>query len=233
MLKILFILYFCYIIPYIGFAKTSQDITDFNEGCAQYKEGDFNAAVDKFSNSSLSEDRSLETRSYYNLGNSKYRLGSAAEQTNLQEALNLYKEAGQYYLKAIEGSGEDKDAKYNYEFARNKIKELEAKIQQQPQDKQQQKDEQKAQGEKNQEKKDESVQPEKEEKTEEQKEQTVDNQKDGQELSQDGRNTNDETDEMTEQEAKMLLESFSQREMLGGILRDKQQSKDPDIYKDW
>lgn len=184
-------------------------IINFGAGCTNYKKDSYQEAVNNFNKGLLTEDKSLEAKAYYNLGNSKYRLAESQENNNIEEAVSLYGEAAEYYKKAIKNNPKDSDARYNYEFAVRKLNAAADKAKQQPQQKQesQEKQQQEKASKENIERKDaeEETMPEPEE--------------------------GKEAEEMSKEEAMMLIDSFSAQEL-------EEKKKEETItysqeYQDW
>ena len=121
------------------------DIAHFNLGDALYKKGQYKEAIDAFTKSLSTDNKVLEAKAIYNLANSKYKLGSQAADSDLNSAISMYREALDYYKRAMQMKAGDKDAKYNHELVEKKLKVLldRAKNQQQNQDKNKDKDQDK------------------------------------------------------------------------------------------
>jgi Ca-activated chloride channel family protein len=126
-------------------AKNNPEIPEwlFNAGAAAFKAGQYNEAVELFTQTLLKADPRLQQNAYYNLGNSRYRLGQQTEQTDPPKTISAWKSAVQDYENALKLVPEDADAKYNLELVKKKLEELQKKQQQnqnsaQNQDKQQQ-----------------------------------------------------------------------------------------------
>src|SRR4029077_634055 len=96
---------------------------------AAYKMKDYNKALQSFSQAMLSPDLPLQSRSHYNLGNTLYQHGDAQKKTD--EKLKDWTNALQHYEQTLKIEPENKEAKENYEFVKNKIEDLK-KPQQQP-----------------------------------------------------------------------------------------------------
>ncbi|HAX61360.1 MAG TPA: hypothetical protein DCX95_02215 [Elusimicrobia bacterium] len=95
--------------------------TMFNLGNVYYKTGNYEDAIKNYEKAAYSKDIFLQSKAYYNIGNALFRLGK------FPEAIQLYK-------KALELNPDDKDAKFNIEFAQKKLKEnIDKKIKQESQ----------------------------------------------------------------------------------------------------
>ncbi|HYJ05010.1 MAG TPA: VWA domain-containing protein [Chthoniobacterales bacterium] len=145
------------------------DKIQFDAGAAVYKMGDFNKALEWFSQSLLSKDKTLQQKSHYNIGRTLEERGDRAE-TN-EKALGDLHNAQSHYEEAIKLNPNDERAKANLEEVKKKIERLKQNPKKQPtpppesqkdkkqQDqKQQQKDQQKDQQEKDQQKSDQDQQ---------------------------------------------------------------------------
>ncbi len=236
------------------------NIVNFNVGTTLYKKGDYQKAVDLLTKSLITKDSQLEARANYNIGSSRVRQGSAKENTDLSEAINLYKEALNYYKRAVDLDEKDEDAKFNYEFVEKKIKELMEKQQQQQQqqkeqqqqqsekqDKEKQKQEEEKQKKEQQEDPKEKEKQKQEEKEQKQKEQEQKEKEKPQpspgqvpqgKEEEPGREGEAEEipaelGEMSEEEARMLLESYQQEEEAGDIEAKKRKAHYPKVLRDW
>ncbi len=105
------------------------DKIQFDAGAAAYKMKDYNKALQSFSQALLSPDLQLQSRSHYNLGNTLYQRGEAQKKTD--EKLKDWTNALQHYEQTLKIEPENKEAKDNYEYVKNKIEELK-KQQEQP-----------------------------------------------------------------------------------------------------
>lgn len=97
----------------------------FDAGAAAYKMQDYGKALDSFSQALLSPDRSLQSQSHYNLGNTLYERGE--KQTADDKKLSDWGNALQHYDQTLKFDPKNKEAKENYEFVKNKIEELKNK----------------------------------------------------------------------------------------------------------
>ena len=103
-------------------------IINFNIGDVQYKKRNFEEAVKSYEKSTFSDEIKVQSGSYYNIGNTLYKMGK------LPESILAYK-------KALELNPEDEDAKYNLEYVREKLKDDSEKQPQENQKQQQQEEE--------------------------------------------------------------------------------------------
>ena len=212
-------------------AKPDSDIVNFDTGAALYKKGDYEKAVDSFTKGLTTKDPALESKANYNIGNSKYRQAELKENTELETAITLCREALDYYKRAIELNEKDKDAKYNHEFVEKKLKTLLDK---------QKKDKQKQKQEKKQEKEKQKQQQKDKEKEEQKKQQEKDKtgakpgekKKEKQPDEAEAAKAQAKPKEMSEEEARMLLKAYGQEEARD--TKDKRKSPYyPKVLKDW
>ncbi|MFA5119386.1 MAG: tetratricopeptide repeat protein [Candidatus Omnitrophota bacterium] len=223
----------------------------YNLGAAQFKTGDYEAAVRSFEKGLASEDRTLEFKSNYNIANSKFKAGMLKKETDPEAAVRLLNESLENYKRAIDLDPRDEDAKINYEFVDRVLKELKNKPQENKQERQKQ-------GEAKEEKdKGESKEPQddkQEEKPAENKQETQegrqDDKKDASGAPRDGpgsreqqKKENDEQPssvderqemkEMSSKEAAMLLDGYRQEEDTRGLLKDQDRMYQEEVTKDW
>jgi len=112
----------------------------FNLGDAAYKQGKYTDALNAFQQVPSSDaDPARTARVAYNMGNSKYRLGEAAEASDPKAALGLYAEALVAYRHAMGAAPDDIDIKFNHEFVEKKIADLKKKLEEQQKQQDQQK----------------------------------------------------------------------------------------------
>ena len=204
----------------------------FNIGDAAYKKGDYVEAVKSYTKAaSLATDPMLESKSYYNLGNSNYRLGKLKENTSPAEAVSKYREALDYYKRAMDRNPEDNSAKYNHEFVERKIKELLDKQKQDQQD--QTGNQQEQQSEQSQSSEGEKKDSE-EKDTEQQQAQAAQEQSEEQKEQQakSGEKGSEEKEKLTAEEAKILLDSLSDEE-LSELKKPRRSGQFPQVLKDW
>jgi Ca-activated chloride channel homolog len=125
----------------------------YNAGAAAFGQEDYETALKHFSAALSAEDLKLQEQSYYNLGNTHFRLGEKSEDMKARQ--EQWQQAIQHYESALKLDPTDADSKFNLELVKKKLEEL--KQQQQQQQKQDKKDEQRNQ-EKEQEKQDQQKQ---------------------------------------------------------------------------
>lgn len=100
-------------------------IVEFNLGNVEYMRGDFAAARSRFEEAALkSRDLSLEAQALYNIGNCAFRQGQRQADSDLEKALEFFKEAVEYYSAALEKEPGMPDAAHNLEVTRLLIKDL-------------------------------------------------------------------------------------------------------------
>ncbi|HEX8490953.1 MAG TPA: tetratricopeptide repeat protein, partial [Chthoniobacterales bacterium] len=136
------------------------DKIQFDAGAAAYKLGDYNKALEWFSRSLLSKDKTLQQKSHYNIGRTLEERADKADSN--EKALGDLSNAQSHYEEALKLDPRDDRAKANLEEVKKKIERLKQnpkrsptpppqsqkeKKQQQPKD-QQQKDQQKKDEEK-------------------------------------------------------------------------------------
>ncbi len=99
------------------------EVALFDLGDAYYKIKKYKEAIDAYQKVVGSQNLELSAKAFYNIGNAYF------QQNKLKESIEAYK-------KALELNPNDRDAKYNLELARARLKEMAKK--QQTQNKQQQ-----------------------------------------------------------------------------------------------
>lgn len=115
----------------------------FNAGTAAYRNGQYRDAVKQFDQAIATPDLKLQESAYYNRGNSLFWLGEQAPDPAQR------KENWQKALKDFELSSklnpQDPDAKYNYDFVKKRLEELQQQQQQQQKSDQKNSDDQQQQ----------------------------------------------------------------------------------------
>lgn len=217
--------------------KTETAEQAYNKGIDLYKKLEYNMAIDNFLKSFNTQNKKLEQWTNYNLGNSHFERASKAEQAKNPEASSEYQNALSFFQRAMELDPDDKDAKYNYEVTKLKLEELKQQQQKQQssekkQEKQQENEEKEQQQEQN--GKDEKGQ-QKEQEQQSQQENAQDNKSDTQNQQKDKSQTSQaKPQEMTKEQAQMLLDNFRQSEDGLTQLRElEKNSQDMQVEKEW
>ena len=238
--------------------KPDSVIVNFNKGAAYFKKEDFSAAIISFEKALLSEDKLLESRTSYNIGNAKYALGKLKENTDPASCANLLGQALDYYKRALDLNPQDEDAKFNHELVEEELKavldKLKARKDQQAKeeestDKKEDKTGSQSQNgkegrseapreNKEAESKSEEGQEKKESKADSQteegreKEEAPGKQQQGAQKEEPAQGARD-SKEMSQAEARMLLEGYNQQAMPVSQVKDKEKSHSRSIDKDW
>ena len=143
--------------------KSDDPRLHFNAGAAAYRNQQFDEAAKQFNATLASPDLKLQGLAYYNEGNALYHLGE--RNPDPKQAHGVLGESRSRITRArMKLNPQDADAKFNYEFVKQKLEELKQQQQQQQQsqqDKQDQKqnqDQQQQQEDQNQQKQDQQKQ---------------------------------------------------------------------------
>lgn len=122
---------------YSEFSRLAEERKDdryhFNAGSAAYKAGDFEKARDHFAASTLAEDLGLQKKSYFNMGNTLFRLGAQSGEAEDREA--YWEDAIQQFENTLQIDKNDPEAKANLQFVRQQLEKLQKQMEQPPQDK--------------------------------------------------------------------------------------------------
>lgn len=234
------------------------DIINFDLGTALYKHGDYDGAVSYLQKTLLSDDGQLRGKGFYNLGNALYRHGMAKEKSDLSGAISSMEEAMKQYEGALAIRKDDADARHNYEFVKKELGRLRQKQEQQKKDQQDkdqqpqeksQRSEQRQSGEspsqggseeQQQEQKDSQRQqgPSSEDQRKEKPPGTPKAQDEEQTVQSEPRPSQGQIPadarELTQKEARTLLESYQQNEEPQGLLDMYPRKRDAaPVLKDW
>jgi Ca-activated chloride channel family protein len=139
------------------------DRIEFDAGAAAYKLGDYNKALEWFSRSLLSKDKSLQEKSRYNMGRTLEERADRAE-TN-EKALGDLTNAQSHYEEALKLDANDERAKANLDEVKQKIERLKQHPKEKPSPPPQ------SQKDKKQDKKDQQQQKQQQQKDQQQKDQ--------------------------------------------------------------
>jgi Ca-activated chloride channel homolog len=108
----------------------------FNAGAAAFNDQDYESALRHFSAGLSAPDVQLQQRSYYNLGNTQFRLGERAK--GPKEKQQAWEQAIRDYENALKLNEKDADSQFNRDVVKQKLEELKQQQQQQQQNKDQQ-----------------------------------------------------------------------------------------------
>jgi Ca-activated chloride channel homolog len=108
-----------------------EDKLQFDAATAAYKLKDYNKALESFSQALLSKDTVLQSKTYYNLGNTLYQRGET--QKTDEKKLSDWTNALNHYEQTLKLEPQNKEAKENYDYVKKKIEELKNKKQQEQQ----------------------------------------------------------------------------------------------------
>ncbi len=226
-------------------------IISFNMGSAYYKKEEFQKAEEAFTRALTTEDPKLEAQATYNIGNSKYKQGKLKENTNLSEAIAYYRASLDYYKRAVDIDKGHRKARYNHELVEKQLKILldRKKNEPPPENQQKEQNQQNKQcplppkpgegGEKQEEEAEKEQQPaeQKQEQNQSQGESEENRQeesKGGEENRQEGSAMAEEQEGMSEEEAKMILDSHNEEELpFGELQRGGRGGRIPEVLKDW
>lgn len=112
----------------------------YNLGCTAYAQGDWEAAARHFDRALETTDLDLQADSFYNLGNTAFRQGQEARESDPEAAIEHWEAALNHYRNALELRPDDANAAYNSRVVEDLLRELREQQEQQEQE-QQQKDE--------------------------------------------------------------------------------------------
>lgn len=228
-----------------------------SQGNKWFSQGNFDLAISNFEKALLSKDKLLESQANYNIGNSKYKLGKLKENTDLASCAKLFRQALDYYKRALDLNPHDQDAKFNYELVAKELKVILDKLKAQKdtqtkEGKSTAKKEDKDGGQSQNNKEGQSETPEVKKETEnkagqgqEEKEnkdnpQTEEGQEKKEAESKQRAGEKEEPApgveslrEMSPAQARMLLEGYSQQVMPGSQVKDKEKSYSRQVDKNW
>ena len=217
----------------------------YNAGAAAFQDEDYDSALKHFNQTITARDLKLQEQSYYNLGNTHFRIGEKSE--DAKEKQQQWEQALHQYDNALRLNTNDVDAKFNMDVVKKRLEELKQQQQQQKQDnKDQNKDDEKKNEEKDkqdQEKKDEQKKQDQAKKDEQAKKE--EQEKKDQQQAQDQRGQDSEKPDqqpnyarvmqMTPEQAQQLLDAqktqeramiFQPQNLRTNRPRDK-------VFKDW
>lgn len=107
----------------------SESKIDYNIGTAAYRSGNFDAAVEHFQKSLLTDDEHFRRDAYYNLGNAMYQAGISLENKDISQAIERVDGALKSFEKGLLLDPSDAEAAHNRDFIKNEIERLKQKKQ--------------------------------------------------------------------------------------------------------
>lgn len=210
------IILFLLTIPQLLPAATPREL--YNQGTASYESGDFTSANQQLAAALRTDDLTLQHLSYYNLGNSHYRLGQQSQQQDPKATIEQWRKSLKAYQDALALNPEDADALFNKELVEKKLKQLEQQNPQQDQSQQDQKDQQDQQ-QQDEQKKQEQEQQQQQDQQKQQQQQANENkqgeQKPGEEQSSQQANDTKEKQEGKEGEESQAAQQNKDGKELG------------------
>lgn len=180
----------------------------FNAGAAAFQGEDYETALKHFNETLTARDLKLQEQSYYNLGNTHFRLGEKSEDAKAKQ--QQWEEAVHEYESALKLDAKDEDAKFNLEWTKKKLEEL--KQQQQKQD---QKNDQNKDDQKNDDKDKQQDQQKKDDKQDKSDQQKKDQEKQDQQKQQDLQKKNEQSEKKDQQEQKKQDDQQSAQDQRG------------------
>jgi Ca-activated chloride channel family protein len=186
----------------------------FNAGASAYQASKFDEAVKSFEAAVASPDPALQQQSYYNLGNSEFRLGES--DSNPQQKMGLWEQALQHYDAALKINPSDNDAKFNKEVVQKRLEELK---------KQQQQDQKNKDKNKNEENKDQNKdQKDQQKNNEDQKKQNQEKQQ--QQKDKDQNNSQDQSQKDQQQDQEQQPKKQDKQDQAANDQQQQDQNKD-------
>lgn len=185
----------------------------YNEGVSAYRSNDFAAATTAFEQALATPDRTLQQRALYNLGNASYRLGELQP----QQAQQYWQRAVKLYENALALDPQDADARFNLEFVKKKLEQLQQQQQQQdkqnqPDNKQDQKQDQKKDDQQQQQQNQQDQRPQQDQQQQKQDQQQQQAQDQKSKEQQQQQQSQAQSDKLDKQQARALLDQLRENE---------------------
>lgn len=223
--------------------RSDDPIDNYNAGVASYRKADFKDAKERFTRSLITENKTLEKKAEYNIGNALFKIARSQEESRPDAAIDTLKQALRYYHQAIESDPGDLDAKYNHELAQKVLKILLEKPKPpQPQkqdDKKDKQDRQENQGQQDQQQKQDRQQQQGPPKDEQQENKGSDSSQnrpgdkpEKQEERDEQKGGDGKEEKLSEEEARMLAAQFGQEGPRMNF-RQEQNNNERSVQKDW
>jgi Ca-activated chloride channel family protein len=113
--------------------KSDDPRLHFNAGAAAYRNGQYEEAAKQFNEAVASPDLNLQELAYYNRGNAQYWLGE--RNNDPKKRTEVWQKALKDYELSMKLNPQDGDAKFNHEFVKKRLEELEQQQKKQDQQK--------------------------------------------------------------------------------------------------
>jgi len=102
--------------------KPNDPRLNFNAGDAAFQAGFYDKALKRFNSSLATDNLALQEQSFYNLGNTHYRMGEEEQDPSKKQA--NWEQAVSSYESALKLQTDDSDARHNLDLVRKKLEEL-------------------------------------------------------------------------------------------------------------
>ena len=96
-------------------------VASFNVGLVLYNQKEFIQAIESFQTALATEDRAVEKNALSFIGNSYFNLAEEVERINETLAARSFREAADYYKRAMGLDNRDRSLMYNYELAEKRL----------------------------------------------------------------------------------------------------------------
>lgn len=105
----------------------------YNAGTTAYKNNLYDEAIGAFEKAILTDDLELQKKAFYNKGNALFRKGEETEQSEPQKTITTWEQSLDSYMQAMNVDPEDENARFNHDFVKKKLDQLQKQAQQQQQ----------------------------------------------------------------------------------------------------
>lgn len=191
-------------------ARLDPGTAHYNEGNAFFRLGQPEQAASKFMDALRSTDLSLQSKAFFNRGNALFRLADIAHaEGDMDTALQALEQALAMYENTMALDPGDQDSKINYELTLRKQEELK-ELQQQ--EKEEQDQEQSDQQKQDQQQQQQQKQPEEQPDSPDQPDEPENTAEQQQEQENNAQQQESPSEEMTPEEARVLLDAMRQEE---------------------
>ncbi len=103
-------------------------VLNFNLGDAAYKDKRYDEAIAAFKRTLRSDDLGLQAKSYYNMGNARFRLGQQTLKSDPEHARQMWQEALKSYESSLKLAPHDQDAGYNRSLVKKRLEKLQKRL---------------------------------------------------------------------------------------------------------